>query len=44
MIDDLLPQNWSTLHSHSIDPKLRLKKAARDKPVEGREGAADGTR
>ncbi len=36
MIDDMLQQNWSTLHSHSIDLKFRHStKAARDKPVKG---------
>lgn len=27
MIDDLLLQNWSTLHSHSIDLKFRLRQS-----------------
>jgi hypothetical protein len=38
MIDDMLRQNWSTLHSHSIDLKFRHSaKAARAKP----EGATE---
>jgi hypothetical protein len=38
MIDDMLRQNWSTLHSHSKDLKFRHSaKAARAKP----EGATE---
>ena len=38
MIDDMLRQNWSTLHSHSIDLKFRHSaKTARAKP----EGATE---
>src|SRR5579862_2607953 len=34
MIDDMLPQDWSTLHSHSIDLKFRCSiKVSRDEPV-----------
>jgi len=36
MIDYMLRQNWSTLHSHSIDLKFRHStKAARNKGVKG---------
>jgi hypothetical protein len=39
MIDDMLLQNWSTLHSHSLYLKFEHStKAAWGKPVEG-----DGT-
>ena len=36
MIDDMLRQNWSTLHSHSIDLRFRHStKAALDKGAKG---------
>jgi hypothetical protein len=44
MIDDMWQQNWSTLHSHSIDLKFGdFTNAARDKPVRGQGAKHSGS-